>query len=358
MRRLCLTACLILACGPSSHQAHAGSADAGPRAEASDGGDAGSSCSSDDTCGAGLICTDGLCTPGCTAEHACVLGFKCTSGACTSAVLGEMSLYQVTGTTDVDGGPEAVTIMDAVARFHEPVVHDYDDTQQGFGCVADHYDATSKPAPTDADAAFLRIAGFTGGTLLSGQPAAQPILCTPQNGYYQCAYPVGVVASLAPFAAGASPLGAGPIQFDTGSGADFGARSVSATPDGTLSVSDNLTGLQYSAAQDTVLHPSCAGGCASSNFRVRITFIQGASASLGWPYPSVGLATCLFQPGASITVPQGAVAAMAAGDASLDTAITEVVRVSDQTFQAADVNGNPLVGETGEGVFGQAPLAL
>ena len=161
---------------------------------------------------------------------------------------------------------------------------------------------------------------------------------------------------MAPFAGTASPLGPGPIEFDTGSGADFASRAISSSPAGTLSVQEDLTALSFSGSADTVLHVTCASGCEASRIRIRMTAVSSASAADGWPYPSVGLASCLLAGAAQLTVPHGAITAMFGADASLNTVTTEVVRLPAQPTQTTDVSGNPLVVETGQGVFGVSQL--
>jgi hypothetical protein len=269
-----------------------------------------------------------------------------------------MGLVELTGAAAVDGGSTTVTVLDSWASFELAHTHDYDDRQNGLGCFADHYDAVTKPLPPDKDAAILRISGYVGGMLVSGQSAGQPVVCTMQNGFYACVYPNGAAADVSsPFATQADPLGSGPVVFDTGSGADFGATFAQSTPVPTLSLQENLASMTYTNGQSAAFHVTCSAGCASSNVSIRLTALAYATEASGFPYPSVGLVRCTVSADTIVTVPAGAISAMYSADARLDTVVSEVFLESSQLARATDAQGNPLYAETGRGVFGISPQA-
>ncbi|MGA7123723.1 MAG: hypothetical protein WBY94_26700 [Polyangiaceae bacterium] len=281
-----------------------------------------------------------------------------SGGACDSAVgnqvLGAMRLFELAGSIATDSGPSAVTQLDAAASFHVAVPDDYDDRQAGIGCTADHYDATTKPAPADADAGWLRMSGFAGGTLLAGGPAAQPIICARTGGYYQCTYPTETPVSGA-FFADTDPLGPGPITFASPGAADFGARAVSGSPIGTATTAEDLNAVHYSSSVDTILHVACSNSCATGRIAVNLTAEQASTANLGWPYSSVGIVRCVFAAAASVAIPHAAIAAMFAQDAALDVVLTAVVLLPTAPLTTTDAMGNRLVAEVGRGTFGAAP---
>ncbi|HXN30479.1 MAG TPA: hypothetical protein VN894_01400, partial [Polyangiaceae bacterium] len=209
-------------------------------------------------------------------------GASCDSGggACDagSVELGVMRLFELAGTVPAEGGPSAVKVLEAAAAFHVAMPDDYDDRQSGIGCTADHYDAITKPAPTDADAGWLRMSGFTGGMLLAGGQAGQPIVCMRAAGYYRCAYPTGAITSEAFFSATASPLGPGPITFALNGAADFGARAVSGSPIGSATTAEDLTAVHYSSSADTIFHVSCADSCTPGRIAINLTARQASTA--------------------------------------------------------------------------------
>jgi hypothetical protein len=271
--------------------------------------------------------------------------------------LGRMSLLQLGGLiAAADGGSTPAILLVASASFQPvTVVHDFDDRVGELGCFADHYDTTTRPAPADGAAGSLRMTGYTGGQPLTGTSVGQPIVCVQDAaGYYGCIFPSGAATSTVPFPAGSNPLGAGPITFGSNAGADFGAAQVSDQPDGTLTVTDALGSIHYTAAQDTTLHLGCTG-CASSRVAVRLEAFPSADASAGWPYTSVGIVDCVLAGGTTVVVPSGAIAAMFSSDTALDTVRTQVVRLPAQPASTSDPAGDTLRVEVGSGVFGVAP---
>lgn len=247
----------------------------------------------------------------------------------------------------------AATVLDGRVSFHEHAAHDYDD-RAASGCVADHFVASSHPMPKDGDAGTLRITGYAGGTLTDGHPAAQPIVgFLAPTGLYQCIFPAGDGVVMAPFAASASPLGAGPISYATAAGASFGAVLVDATPPaGTVAVQEDLGALKLTPGSAMTLHVSCSGGCGAGPLAVRIAATSSTDTTAAWPYGRLGLVDCEVPAGATtVTVPGAAVAAMLASDGALDTITTSVATLG-ATVDGKDDQGNVLRAATGRGVFG------
>jgi hypothetical protein len=268
--------------------------------------------------------------------------------ATAPALEGAASFYELAG-----GGQKTLALA---LSFRAPAAHDYDDRSGALGCTADHYDATSKPVPHDANAGLFRVSGFTGGTTLASAVAANPIDCVPGGAYYACTYPAGASAFDAAFSPTASPLGPGPIAFAGNGGPDFAAVYVAGPPDdGTLAVAETLTTIHYGTAQDTVLHPTCSTACPTSRVAVELTAFAASSAASGWPYPSVGVVRCVFASASAVTVPHAAVAAALASDARLDSITTAVVRLPQAPLVTHDNAGNPLTANVGRGVTGTAP---
>ncbi|HZU81899.1 MAG TPA: hypothetical protein VE987_03235 [Polyangiaceae bacterium] len=283
---------------------------------------------------------------------------SCSDGAaCDSAgaAFGDMRLLELTGTAIGDAGSVAVVELDAFVAFHADGPHDYDDRNGSLGCTADHYDATTRPAPFDADAGWVRMSGFSGGALLSGEQAAQPIVCMRAAGRYGCAYPTGTTVTGAFFAATSSPLGAGPVTFALNGGADFGTAVASDSPLGAATTQEDLSAIRYDTAADTVLHVSCSGGCTPGRIAVELTARRASSVDAGFPYSSVGVVRCVLAPATSLSVPRQAVAAMFASDAALDSVVTSVALLPPAPATATDSRGNLLVADVGRGVFGVAP---
>jgi hypothetical protein len=291
-------------------------------------------------------------TPLVVGTDASCAGPPCDAGG---VVLGEMHLFELAGTVATDSGLSTVVQLDAAASFHVAVPEDYDNRVAGIGCTADHYDATGKPAPADADAGWLRMSGFTGGPLLAGGQATQPIVCMREAGYYGCAYPSGTIVSGAFFAGAATPLGPGPITFALPGAADFGARALSGAPIGIASTNEDLNAIHYSPTTDTALHITCSPTCAPGRIAVNLTAMQASTASAAWPYPSVGIVRCVFQAGSSVVIPSAAIAAMFAQDSALDTVVTAVALMPAAPLATTDDMGNQLVAEVGRGSFGVAP---
>jgi hypothetical protein len=271
-----------------------------------------------------------------------------TPDAISPLISGAVTFYELAG-----GQSTALALS---VSFHASAPHDYDDRQGDFGCAADHYDALSKPAPSDANAGLLRVSGFVGGKTLSGDLAANPIGCVRPSTYYACTYPAGESAFAAVFAPSAGPLGAGPIAFAGNGGPDFGAFYASGSPDdGTLTVAEDLTTIRYDPTQDTVLHATCSSPCPSAPIALELTAIGSASAGSPWPYASVGIVRCIFPPAAPVAVPHGAVAAALASDARLDSIRTVVARLAHDSLSTRDLHGNVVTATIGRGVFGTAP---
>jgi hypothetical protein len=266
-----------------------------------------------------------------------------------------MHLYALVGIDPSSGG--TVATLEAQAAFHAGTVHDYDDTQSGGGCTADHYDAVDKPAPTDVDAGFqLRMSGFAGGTLTSQTAAGEPIVCSRVMGYYVCSYPAGQLVSGGDFSPNVDPLGPGPVTFALNGGVDFGAGAVTASPAGTVATREDLDTIAYGTSADTTLHLACsASSCTSGRIAVELTARASAFAGQGWPYPSAGVVRCVFPGASSVTIPHAAIAAMFAGDASLDSVASSVVFLPASLSTATDAVGHRLVADVGRGVFGVAP---
>ena len=276
-------------------------------------------------------------------------------------VTGGMGLFEIAGmlTTSPDAGPVAGVVLQARASFHAPLTHDFDDRTGGLGCFADHFDATTKPAPTDDDAGLLRVSGYVGGASLTSGSIAQPVSCTRgANGFYACAFPSGASTTSVLFPPSASPLGAGAITFGTNGGANFGAVQTTATPLGSLAVTEDLTSIHYLPTADATIGVTCTS-CASARVAVRLEAYPAADASVGWPYSTVGIVDCVFENGgavtAPVTVPAAAVSAMFATDAAIDTVKTTVTTLPSMPGTSTDQSGNPLSVNVGRGVFGIAP---
>jgi hypothetical protein len=163
---------------------------------------------------------------------------------------------------------------------------------------------------------------------------------------------------MAPFAAGASPLGGGPIALGTGAGADFGAVLGTVTPlTSDLTVTESLAGLAYAATSDTTLHASCTGGCGSSRIYVRVLATSSTDTLTSWPYSRAGLLECELAASTSpVVVPKGAIAAKLASDTALDTAITSIVLLAASPFTGRDSAGDVLTADAGHGVYGVSHL--
>ncbi len=323
--------------------------------EAADAGDARAGAPlSDDSAGPADASDANIEVPVMEDDGACESGVACDSDN-GNEVVGAMRLFELTGNVATDSGLSAVTQLEAAASFHVAVPDDYDDRQAGIGCTADHYDATTKPAPTDADAGWLRISGFSGGTLRNGAPAGQPIICARSGGYYQCAYPTETAVSGALFAAAAEPLGPGPITFASPGAADFGARAVSGSPIGTATTTEDLDAIHYSSSTDTLLHLACSNSCTAGRIAVNLIAEHASPADVGWPYASVGIVRCVFAAAASVAIPHAAIGAMFAQDPALDVVLTSVALLPTEPLTTTDVMGNRLVAEVGRGTFGIAP---
>jgi hypothetical protein len=241
--------------------------------------------------------------------------------------------------------------------FHEAFFHDYDDTQSGIGCTADHFDATKRPLPHDADAGLVRVSGFLGGTTLAGSDGSNPIGCMPGTTYYGCSYPDGSGALQAAFASSAMPFGPAAISFAGNGGNDFGAFFISGpTKMGTLTVSEDLTALRYDPTKDTVLHPACTDSCPGARVAVELTAFASSQAAVGWPYPSVGVVRCIFESAPAVTVPHAALAAALTYDLSLDAIETAVILLPSAKVQTHDFFGNQFAAEVGRGVAGFSAL--
>ncbi len=266
-----------------------------------------------------------------------------------SGLFGRMTFYELAST-------QAKELALSVS-FGPAFFHDYDDRQGGTGCIADHFDATSRPLPRDVDAGLIRVSGFLGGTTLAGDDGSNPITCAIGGSYYGCTYPEGANAFAAQFAPTSMPFGPAPISFAGNGGNDFSAFYVSGPPNvGTLSVGDDLTALRYDPSRDTVLHPTCASGCPGARIAVEVTAFPLASAADGWPYPSVGVVRCVFEAAATVAVPHGAIAAALTYDLSLDAVETAVVLLPSARLQTRDFFGNSFTADVGRGVVGTSPL--
>lgn len=277
------------------------------------------------------------------------------AGASPTAV---MRLLELTQSPLADGGTP-VTVLDARVAFGGAVAHDYDDRTGRLGCFADHYVASSKPAPADGDAGSVSISGFAGGTLLDGHPAASPIAGTRSaGGYYQSLFPGGDGAAMAPFPAGASPLGAGPIVFTTGGGAQLGAVTASSTPTtGAIAVTENLNTVTYTAGSNLTLDlHGCVGACVTARVTLQVVATSSTDTVTTWPYSRVGRISCDLKVGGSslVSIPTGAIAAMLASDAALDTFTTSIALLPGAPAIAHDANGNVVIADTGRGAFGIA----
>jgi hypothetical protein len=162
---------------------------------------------------------------------------------------------------------------------------------------------------------------------------------------------------MALFPAGASPLGAGPIVFTTGAGADFGAATASSTPtSGTLGVIQDLTKLTYDPTADTNLAvENCAAiGCSGAPVTLQVIATSSTDTVTTWPYSRVGRISCNARADVSLVAfPAAAIKAMLASDAALDTFTTSVALTTPAApTTARDAKGNTLSVDTGRGVFG------
>jgi hypothetical protein len=277
-------------------------------------------------------------------------------GDAAPSVIGSMGLFQVAGIAmSGDAGPVSAVLLEARVSFHAPLVHAFDNRTSGVGCVADHYDATTKPVPTDDDAGLLRMSGYVGGSSLTNGSIAQPVSCTRgATGFYGCSFPGGQATGSVLFPPSAAPLGASAITFGTNGGGDFGAAGATATSSGSVSVTEDLTSIHYVTTADATLDLTCTS-CAASRIAVRLEAYPSTSAAAGFPYSSVGIVECVVANTAQATVPAGAIAAMFASDAALDTVRTSVTTLPSMPGVSADPLGNPLYVDVGVGVFGIAP---
>jgi hypothetical protein len=259
------------------------------------------------------------------------------AGSPDAGALATMSLFQTSGML----ASLPVVLLEARVSIEGPRAHAYDDGR----CTADHFDA-AHPEPAAGDAAWLRIAGFAGGTLLDGGHAGQPVVCMPNAGVYGCAFPAGALVSGPPFAtfpASSQPLGAGPVLFATGGGADFGAAAVTSTPEADLALQEDLSNVHWETQR--TLHPTCADGCAGTRVDVELLAVGPSAAS--W-----GVLRCTLPYTAELTLPAAGISAMFGGDRSLDRVRATVVRLSAAEAVSRDLVGRALVGRTGRGAFG------
>lgn len=222
------------------------------------------------------------------------------------AMTATMALFATTG---ADAGQR----LEAFVSVHAAVTHDYDDGT----CFADHV------RPKDADAAWLRISGYTA--------PGQPIVCMNEDGGYVCRLPSGAEVTGPPWVASASdPLGSGTILFATGGGADVGPATVSGSATQTLSVQEDLSTLP------TTLHVSCSDGCAGARVLVKLRG-EGGSVDCDFPFA------------AALTLPAGAL------DVLSGSVWISVVRISATPMRSDDHRGALLVGQVGRGVWGFKP---
>jgi hypothetical protein len=263
-----------------------------------------------------------------------------------------MNLFEVSGSVSGFGVKLLVPVTAFVAGT---VAHGFDNQQNGVGCTGDHYDNASTPPTPDAQGGAVTITGYSGGSLLLGGSSSQKITCTRTSANYTCAYDDGTDVASSPFNSGAHPLGSGPITFQGAGGADFGAFTLMASPDNTVSVSENLASIHYSATADTTLHYTCAGGtCNGSIVLISLLASQNSASNPGKASPTSGLISCVAQGGNSLTIPKGAIAAMFANDTKLQSVLTTVVRATASVPTTHDNRSQLAIGNVGLGVFGVA----
>jgi hypothetical protein len=206
-------------------------------------------------------------------------------------------------------GPDAGQRLEAFVSVHAAITHDYDDGT----CTAD------RVRPKDADAAWLRMSGYTA--------PGQPIVCMNEDGGYVCRLPSGAEVTGPPWLASTSdPLGTGTILFATGGGADVGPATVSGSATQTLSVQEDLSTLP------PTFHVSCTDGCPSSRVLVKLRG-EGGSVDCDFPYAP------------QLTLPDGALAVLSG------PVWISVVRISATTLQGDDHRGALLIGQVGRGVW-------
>jgi hypothetical protein len=275
---------------------------------------------------------------------------------------GTVAFGDLAGTVVIGGTPTAVRILRPIISLPvSPVTHDFDSQTATGGCIGDHYDvAAGDVPPTDGDGGVLSFTGYTGGMLLSGSAAPPTIDCAIPAGstHYRCGYGSGMGPdpSTAPFPSSATPIALGDMITIMGAGgAAYQAFSGMPAPGGDMTLMEDLTTITYDPTTDTVLHPVCTGGTCTAN-PVMIAIIDvspNPPSTFDAPAPTSGRIICLgLALGASptITIKKEAIAAAFAGDTSLHTVRTVVLR-SNLPQNVMDPAGNKVGLVSGHGQF-------
>jgi hypothetical protein len=352
----------------------------------SDGGS--SDCEFDTECPEGRICSDSVCVPGCTAQHACGGSLECCGGTCVDVssdsnhcgsceapaceanqtcaqgvctngsndkTLGVASLFEVKGSVQSQFGTVKVTLLAPIVSFQkENVTHDFDGRADGLGCVADHFNVNNDPPPPEGDAGTITITGYAGGSLLPSGTAGSTMVCTRNNGTYSCAYQGGGTVATQPFGESASPLGTGKINFKGSGGTSFGSFDLQHSSTGTLTTSENLSSISYSAAQDKTITYTCTN-CSDSLISVTLIATQNNVQNPSGASDTSGIVSCVFAGGSSFTIPKAAIAAMVGNDSALKSVATTIARMNKTFTTDGDGQGQTIAVNTGRGVFGIAP---
>jgi hypothetical protein len=280
-------------------------------------------------------------------------------------VSASLDLFEISGSINVGITVDVQVLAPYVSVTQgTPPAHDYDDRSNGLGCYADHYTLAAKPPPADANAGPIRITGYSGGTLLtSSHAASNEINCAIVGQNYQCGYGAlqngqpSAAAAGVPYSSGTNPLGNGPIIFADSTDTVLGTFSVTGSPVGTVSVTQNLGSLHFSATQDVTLSYSCSSGsCLQLLVLVTLAATQNTGSNLAGSSSTFGAATCAARGGSSMTIPKAAIAAMLGNDSSLKSVLTSVVLAEPAAMPAQDSNGNPINVLVGRGVFGVSSL--
>lgn len=270
--------------------------------------------------------------------------------------------------------PVPVRMLAPIVVNNDPALikHDFDNRDQlGLGCFADAYDlANGKKPLADIDMGTVTISGYTqpltaidGKTMVPGEIncALDGTTMTYKCGYgpLQGGKPGFDVMSVF-FAANAKPIapdavinykysGAGPLgTYDSG-------MAVKAKD--TLTVTDDLTKIKYSAAADTVINFTCPdmGGCGFTAVLVQLVGTSVAAGMQNYPGAQFGNIYCTgLASGNKITINKEAVAA-GFKSMNLVQVMTRVVRGTLPPNGQKDSKGNVVTVAAGRGTFAFAP---
>jgi hypothetical protein len=283
-------------------------------------------------------------------------GHSLDGGASVGA---SVDLFQESGTVPngFGGTIQVQLLVPFVTVWNGPLpVNDYDDRVNGLGCYANHYDSTH-PRPQDANAGTFTISGYHAASFLTGGSAPSSITCAVSSGNYSCSYRgQSSAAATQAYSSTTNPLGSGPITFSAASNAILGSVDLQDSPDGTVTVSQNLNALTYSANSDMTLSYSCNGACSSSAvIIISIAATDNAVGSTSTSSATSGAITCVELGGSSVTIPKAAVAAMLDNDNQLMSVFTSVVNAHGAGM-AVGAQANAVTALVGSGVFGISSL--